>query len=112
MPDVMMSDRRASPRYPLMLIAEVADLAASATLTGRTSDVSRTGCYIDTLNPLPRGSEVHVRLQNEKEFFEANARIMYVSPKLGMGVMFAADIPAEQLAILDGWLAAAGTPLR
>jgi hypothetical protein len=55
---------------------------------------------------------VHVRLQNEKEFFEINARIMYVSPKLGMGVMFAAEIPAEQLAILDGWLATAGTPLR
>jgi positive regulator of sigma E activity len=111
MPDVMMSDRRVSPRYPLMLI-EVTGLAASATLTGRTSDVSRTGCYIDTLNPLPSGSEVHVRLQNEKEFLEVNARIMYVSPKLGMGVMFAADIPAEQLAILDGWLAAAGKPLR
>ena len=112
MPDVMMSDRRASPRYALALGAEVTDLAASTKLTGRTSDVSRTGCYIDTLNPLPRGSEVHVRLQNEKEFFEANARIMYVSPKLGMGVMFAADIPAEQLAILDGWLAVAGKPLR
>src|ERR1700726_2791817 len=97
MPDAMMSDPRASPRYPLMLIAEVADLSGSATLTGRTSDVSRTGCYIDTRNPLPRGSEVHVRLQNEKEFFEINARIMYVSPKLGMSLMFAAEIPTEQL---------------
>jgi hypothetical protein len=106
MADVM-SDRRASTRYPLILIAEVLDLSTSAQFRARTSDVSRTGCYIDTLNPLAHGSEISVRLQHEKDSFEARARVMYVSAGLGMGVMFAPDVPADQLAILDGWLSAA-----
>ena len=62
MPDVM-TDRRSSPRYALILSAEVSDKAKLAKLAGRTSDISRTGCYIDTLNPIPAGTTVVVRLQ-------------------------------------------------
>jgi hypothetical protein len=57
MADVM-ADRREAPRYPLILAAEVVETATGATLTGRSSEVSRTGCYIDTLNPVPLGSQV------------------------------------------------------
>jgi hypothetical protein len=106
MPDVM-TDRRAAPRFPLMVLAEVTNPVASTKLKGRTSDVSRTGCYIDTLHPTPLGSEVHLRLQKDRENFEVDARIVYVSPGQGMGVMFAPNIPADQLAILDRWLAGA-----
>jgi len=111
MPDVM-SDRRASPRYALIVAAEITDLASSAKLTGRTSDVSRTGCYVDTLHPPPYGTEVQIRLLNAREVFEVQARIVYVSPGLGMGVMFSTDIPADQLSILDRWLASAARSRR
>ena len=50
MPDRMV-DRRNAPRNPLFLTAEVTELSSDAILSARTSDVSRTGCYIDTLNP-------------------------------------------------------------
>jgi hypothetical protein len=102
MPDVT-TDRRAAPRYALILSAEVADKVSLAKLTGRTADISRTGCYIDTLNPIPAGSRVRVRLQHESEFFETDGRIIYVSPGLGMGVAFD-SIVAPQQAILDRWL--------
>lgn len=106
MPDGI-TDRRAAPRYSLILLAEVTDLLSSTTFTARTSDVSRNGCYIDMLNPLPQGTKIRVRLQHEKETFEAQGRVIYVSPGLGMGVAFAEDVPANQLAVLDRWLAAA-----
>ena len=106
MPDGM-TDRRAAPRFSLILLAEVMDLLSSTKFTARTSDVSRKGCYIDMLNPLPQGTKINVRLQNEKETFEARGRVIYVSPGLGMGVAFAEDVPANQLAVLDRWLAAA-----
>jgi hypothetical protein len=48
MPDTM-TDRRVAPRYPLVLLAEVTDQLSTAKFTARTSDVSRTGCYIDML---------------------------------------------------------------
>jgi PilZ domain len=102
-----MTDRRVAPRYPLVLLAEVTDQLSSTKFTARTSDVSRTGCYIDMLSPLPRGTQVHVRLQNQKETFESAATVMYVSPGLGIGVAFAENLPANQLEVLDRWLAAA-----
>jgi hypothetical protein len=108
MPDAM-TDRRAAPRYPLILLAEITDRLSSAKFTARTSDVSRTGCYIDMLNPLPRSTQIDLRLTNQKEIFECMGTVVYVSPGLGMGVAFAENIPANQQAILDRWLAAAKT---
>lgn len=106
MPDAM-TDRRSAPRYPLILPAEVTDLLSSMKFTARTSDVSRTGCYIDMIQPLPQGTQIHVRLQNQGEAFESPARVIYVSPGLGMGVAFAGTLPANQQSILDRWLAGA-----
>jgi hypothetical protein len=104
-PDAM-TDRRVAPRYPLIVPAEVTDLLSSAKFTARTSDVSRTGCYVDMLSPLPRGTLVHVRLKNGAETFESAATVMYVSPGLGIGVQFA-EMPAERQRLLDRWLAVA-----
>jgi PilZ domain len=97
------TDRRSAPRYALILSAEVADRVSLAKLAGRTADISRTGCYIDTLNPIPAGSQVHIRLQHENEFFDTDGRVIYVSPGLGMGLSFNQIVPAQQ-AILDRWL--------
>ena len=104
-----MTDRRVAPRYPLVLLAEVTDQLSSTKFTARTSDISRTGCYIDMLSPLPRGTQIHVRLHNQKETFESAATVMYVSPGLGIGVAFAANLEANQQVVLDRWLAAANT---
>jgi hypothetical protein len=101
------TDRRSAPRYPLILIAEVSDKVSGAKFTARTSDISRTGCYIDILNPIPAGSQVGVRLQHEGELFEVDGRVVYISPGLGMGIALANHVPPAQQAILDQWLAAA-----
>jgi PilZ domain len=99
-----MADRREAPRYALILAAEVTDLATSAVLNARSSDVSRSGCYIDTLNPVPVGSEVRVRLQNGEVVFEMTARVVYICPGLGMGLHWGSNAPPDKLAILDSWL--------
>ncbi len=106
MPDAM-TDRRGAPRHPVILFAEVTYHLSSAKFTARTSDVSRTGCYMDMLNPLPRGTQIQVRLHNQKEMFEWAAKVIYVSPGLGMGVAFAENPPADQKEVLDRWLAPA-----
>jgi len=103
MPDVMV-DRRRSLRFPLVVMAEVTVLSNGTKHTARTSDVSRTGCYLDTLNPAPRGEQVRVRLIQRNQSFEALATVMYVSQGLGMGVQFEEDLAPAQLAILNAWL--------
>ena len=100
-----MQDRRDAQRLPLILAVEVTEVDSGARLSARTSDVSRTGCYVDTLNPSPSGTVVRVKFNHNGEQLDLLARIVYVSPRLGMGVRFDQSISPEQLAILDRWLA-------
>ena len=102
MPEVTV-ERRSAPRYAMVLAAEVIELPRGAKLFARTADISRTGCYIDTLNPIPPASRVIVRITHHDESFEAEARVVYVSPGLGMGLTFT-NVEDQQLACLDRWL--------
>ena len=102
MPDV--ADRRASPRFALILVATLIDLASDTKLSARTSDVSRTGCYVDTLNPIPIGSTVRILLTRGDESFETRGKVVYVSPGLGMGIQFQDPVAPSQMATLDRWL--------
>jgi len=106
MSDVM-SDRRDSPRFALTLVAIVTELATSNVLNARSSDVSRSGCYVDTLQPLPTGAQVKIVLRSGDEIFEAPGRVVYMCPGLGMGVNWGLSLPDKTLAILDRWLARA-----
>jgi len=99
-----MNDRRDSKRVPLILAVEVVEVQSGARLSARTSDVSLTGCYIDTLNPTPTGTVVRVKLNHNGQELDLLARIVYVSPRLGMGIRFDESISSDQLAILGRWL--------
>jgi PilZ domain-containing protein len=99
-----MNDRRDSRRVPLILAVEVVEVQSGARLSARTSDVSLTGCYIDTLNPTPTGTVVRLKLNHNGQELELLARVVYVSPRLGMGVRFDESISSEQLAILGRWV--------
>jgi len=103
-----MENKRSDPRVPLIASAEVTEVASGTLLTARTSDLSRTGCYIDTLNPTPAKTIVRLRLTHGGEELDLPARIVYVSPGLGMGIRFDENLTPAQLAILDRWVADAG----
>lgn len=105
MPEVTV-ERRSAPRYAMVLAAEVVELPRGAKLSARTADISRTGCYIDTLNPVPPSSRVLVRITHHEETFESEAHVVYVSYGLGMGMAFL-TCEGEQLARLDRWLSEA-----
>ena len=103
MSDVM-TDRRDSPRYALTLVAIVTELGSSNVVNARSSDVSRSGCYVDTLQPLAPGAQVKIVLRSGDETFETTARVVYMCPGLGMGVHWGTNPPEKNLAILDRWL--------
>jgi hypothetical protein len=97
-------DRRSAPRFFLVLTAEITELPSGTKLRGRTSDVSRNGCYVDMLNPIPAGSAINIKLIHENEVFEAAGTVVYSSAGLGMGIVFEAPIPAAQSDKLNRWL--------
>jgi hypothetical protein len=100
-----MENKRNDPRVSLIAAVEVTEVATGTRLNARTSDISRTGCYIDTLNPTPAKTAVRVRLTHSGEELELPARIVYVSPGLGMGVRFDENLSPAQIAVLDRWVA-------
>jgi PilZ domain-containing protein len=52
-PQSMEQERRRSPRFPFIAAAEVHEESNGWQLSARVSDISATGCYVDTINPLP-----------------------------------------------------------
>src|SRR5215471_852927 len=99
-----MQDKRDSTRAAIIATADITEVATGTKLSARTSDVSRSGCYVDTLNPTPAKTVVTVRIQHDGEELQANGRVVYVSPGLGMGIRFD-DLTAQQLSLLDRWVA-------
>ncbi len=96
-------ERRESSRVPLVLAAEMVELPNGSPVLARTSDVSVTGCYIDTINALSLGARLRLRLTNHGEILEVNCRVVYVSPRLGMGLRFQ-EMSNEQRERLRSWL--------
>src|SRR5258707_11644608 len=98
------SEHRLAPRLPFLTEAEVMEPPAGTWLKTRLSDLSLSGCYIDTLHPLPVGARIRLRVARNKIILEALATVVYSKARLGMGVSFT-QLSPEQKSILENWLA-------
>lgn len=93
------------PRYTFIAATELTDSANATRLSGRVTEISRKGCYVDIMNALPVGVQLNLRISNDQGTFAAKGQIIYVHERIGMGVVFL-DPPKEQLDVLDSWLVA------
>ena len=72
----------------------------------RISDLSLSGGYVDTINPLPNGTPVRLKIFAASQTFEAPATVVYSHAHLGMGLRFGEVQPNSQ-SVLQNWLPAA-----
>jgi len=100
----MESKQRRAPRYQFIAEAEVTETLSDTNLIAKTSDLSIGGCFLDMLNPTPRGTQVRVRISHEGATFTALGKVAFILPNMGMGVTFT-SIEQDQQAILQKWLA-------
>jgi PilZ domain len=103
LPGRNLTERRRSPRYSFTAEIEIVDPESGTKITARTSDFSRGGCYVDMFSPLPQHAVVKLRLTKWHQTLETQARVVYSSVGMGMGLMFSA-FDAAQLAIVETWL--------
>jgi hypothetical protein len=96
--------QRAVKRYSFVATTELMDSGSATRLSGRVSEISRQGCYVDILNALPVGTLINVLISRDKGVFVTKGKIIYVHEGFGMGVAFV-DPTNEQLKVLDSWLA-------
>jgi len=97
------AERRRVPRLPFVASAEVVDHNSKVRMSVRVSELSLYGCYVDTINPLPKGASVFIKIFTAADFIEANAMVAYVHPNLGMGISFF-NVDPHFLPILQVWL--------
>jgi hypothetical protein len=97
-------ERRRHSRYPFTATVETVEAKSQAHIQGRTSDLSRGGCYVDTINSLPPGSLVKICVTKGMHSFEAQAEVVYSLVGMGMGMKFTDSDPG-QVGIVEKWLA-------
>jgi hypothetical protein len=100
--------RREVPRYDFIATAKLKDPVNEIRLSGRVTEMSRKGCYVDTLNTLPVGTVLSLEVSCDRGKFVAKGTIVYTHPGIGMGIAFV-DSTEEQLMVLDSWLSALPT---
>ena len=101
----MGSQVRRGPRHPFYAAAEIVEQESQTRMTTRTSELSRHGCYMDMLNPLPLGTPIRIEISYNQETFGTTARVIYSQQNMGMGVAFD-ELDALEEQILEKWLGA------
>jgi hypothetical protein len=102
----MSEERRRSPRFAFIAGGELRDPETDTRLTMRVSEISKGGCYVDMMNPLPNGTPIRLSIAAGGSLFEAEAKIVYAVEHLGAGVCFE-EVDSNNAPILDRWLAEA-----
>jgi hypothetical protein len=99
--------KRANPRFSFFADAE-ATLRDGTWVPAQLSELSSRGCYIDTLEPIPVGTEFHLRICDGVNACELRGKVIYTQSGggmgiFGMGVLFG-EMVAEQHSAIDEWL--------
>jgi hypothetical protein len=97
------TEHRRHTRFALTAFVEALDPKSNTQISGRSSDVSLGGCYVDTLNPFHEGTVIRIRLTKENISFEANAKVVFSQIGMGMGVAFL-SAEKDQFQIYQKWI--------
>jgi hypothetical protein len=95
-------ERRRVPRIPFNATSVVTETGSAQIVVAQTSELSRFGCFVQTIKPYPKGTRVHIEMSEAGTTFVASGAVAYVTSE-GMGVIFSVVEPDNQ-AILEAWL--------
>lgn len=98
-------ERRRVPRVPFKANCVISEIGSARVIAAQTTELSRFGCFVRTLKPLPQGSKIQIDLADCGDLFTASSRVAYVTGD-GMGIVFSTVEP-ESYEILSKWLARA-----
>jgi len=73
------SERRCATRSPFIAPIEMVEMCTGSRIQARTSDLSLQGCYVDTLNPLPVGAAVRLRIHRSGMILDVLAKRQFAS---------------------------------
>lgn len=95
-------DRRRLPRISFKATSVVAEIGSTQIVVAQTTELSRYGCFVKTIEPYPQGTRVRIEMAEAGTTFSASGVVAYVAGD-GMGVIFSMVDP-ENYEILAQWL--------
>lgn len=98
-------ERRRSPRTKAKVPVEIYTEGSTSPLRGATSDLSLTGCYIESIFPFPMGTNLELKLQLN-DTLVLLATVVTSDPQVGNGIRFTRVLP-EDIEQLRAFLEAA-----
>jgi c-di-GMP-binding flagellar brake protein YcgR len=88
------SERRGSARIKVQVPVEIYPEGSAAPLRGATSDLSLSGCYIESIFPFPVGTRLDLKLQLKGTLL-ATATVVTSDPQVGNGIRFSRMLPED-----------------
>ena len=88
------SERRKHQRLKIKVPIEIYTEDSTSPIRGATSDLSLTGCYIETIFPFPIGTQLEIKLQLEGTLLVLGT-VVTSDPQVGNGVHFTRMLPED-----------------
>jgi hypothetical protein len=86
---------RASPRVKVKVPVELFAPDSDVPLRGATSDISETGCYVESMFPFPIGTVLEMSLQLEGTLLTVGT-VVTCDPQVGNGIKFTKMLPEDE----------------
>jgi hypothetical protein len=96
-------NRRRFPRYPVSSAVDAVDIDGNRRITGRLSDISRSGCYVDTISPFEVGAALALTILRDKQSIKTSVKVVFCQIGMGMGLSFTTAEP-DQVLLLLTWI--------
>jgi hypothetical protein len=90
------SNRRRRARHKVNINLELRDERTNIPMRVSATDISGNGCYVESILPLPAGTQLKVALWMDQEKLTTNAVVRTCDPGVGMGVEFMSLTREEQ----------------
>jgi hypothetical protein len=101
--------RRRWERHKISVVLALHDERVTTPMRLTATDISASGCYVETISPLPIGTSLKVDLWIASEKITTRSFVRTSDPGLGMGIEFMGLKPEDQqrfqeyLKALDPW---------
>jgi hypothetical protein len=96
------AERREFPRIPFKATSLVIDPSSAEVVVAHTTELSRFGCFVQTIKPLAQRSRIHIEIADDADIFTASGVVAYVTGA-GMGITFGL-VESTNYEILAKWL--------
>ena len=89
------TNRRGHARIKVSVPVEIQTDASASPIRGATADLSLSGCYIESMYPLPIGTDLDLQLSIETIVLAA-ATVVTCDPQVGNGIRFYRMLPEDR----------------